>query len=111
MNYEKEILQILTEAGTKGLSVRKIARHVYNTSNTFFNVLDFEEVHAAVQQYLFRNSRKKNAVIEKTPVRGVYRINKNSAEFRQLMLLFMPEEDTVVKKPSMDGSLSLFDDF
>ena len=60
MKYEKEILLFLAEAGNNGLSVKKIARHVYNASNNFFEELDFQEVHNAVQQYLTRNSKNRD---------------------------------------------------
>ena len=33
LNYDKEIWRVLTEAGMNGLSVQKIARHVFNASN------------------------------------------------------------------------------
>lgn len=39
MNYDSEILFVLTEAGEKGLSVKKIARHVFNNCNGLFDVV------------------------------------------------------------------------
>lgn len=107
-NYERHILRILTEAGTEGLSVAKIARHVYNASNTFFETVDFEEVHRFVSSYLLRNSKSADSLVEKTE-RGIYRLNANSAESRQLMLQFCdPEEDDDAPARQEDLSLSLF---
>ena len=57
MRYEKEIVDVLAKAGNNGLSVKKIARHVFNASNSFFEVLDFSEVHQQVQRCLLRNRR------------------------------------------------------
>ena len=41
--YEQTIFRILKEAGPAGLSVKKIARHVYNEQNTFFSVFLIRE--------------------------------------------------------------------
>ena len=110
MYYERHILQILTEAGTEGLSVAKISRHVFNASNTFFNTVEFEEVHRWVAAYLLRNSKSSDSLIEKTE-RGIYRLNPKSSETRQLMLQFCDkgeddEEDNTIGHE--DLSLSLF---
>lgn len=109
MRYDEEILRVLGEAGADGLSVAKITRHVYNACNSFFEPLDYEEVHRDVYLFLARNSKKPNSLIEKTTVRGVYRLNGQSGEARQLMLDFeaaASEEPT--KEEYKDESLSLF---
>ncbi|MBR5349669.1 MAG: hypothetical protein IK124_00350 [Prevotella sp.] len=110
MKYEKEILRILSVAGSTGLSVKKIARHVFNASNTFFEVLNYDEVYQQVQQYLLRNSKQKDSLFERMDARGVYRLNANSAESLQLMLQFLPEEEDQQIKTETDQSLSLFDE-
>ncbi len=99
----------LAEAGNNGLSVKKIARHVFNASNNFFEELDFQEVHNAVQQYLTRNSKNRDSLIEKVGPRGIYRLNTNSPISQQLMFDFFQEEEEL-QKPTEDLSLSLFDD-
>ena len=108
MNYEREIIRILTEAGSKGLTPTKISRHVYNASNTFFSETDYDDVHRATLQFLKRNSRFTDSIIEKVD-RGTYRMNVNSAESRQLMLQFIEDVPEPVKPPTADLSLSLFD--
>ena len=114
MNYDKEIISVLTEAGSEGLSIGKIARHVFNACNSMFDVLSFKDVHAYVAQYLQRNSKNCNSVIARTEKRGVYRLNYDSQEVRQLMLQFSDdaahkeEEDTA--RMQEDGSLWLFGD-
>lgn len=110
--YNNEILRILVEAGNEGLSVKKIARHVHNACNTLFSTVSFDEVYTYVSQYLIRNSKNADSMIARTDVRGNYRINPRNEDSQQLMLRFQDEcdekEDT--PKPSVDQSLSLFED-
>jgi len=110
MNREKEILRVLAEVGTDGLVVRKISRHVYNACNSFFNPISFDDVNAYVTGYLARNSRNPNSIIEKTNIRGVYRLNLASKETQQLMLEFSDKKEDGVQQelPEEDQSLSLF---
>ncbi len=98
---------VLKEAGDRGLSVQKIARHVFNASNSFFETIEFEEIRRYVQNYLLKNSKSSDSLFEKVGPKGIYRINPNSAEMQQLMLLFTDETDEA-EKPSIDLSLSLF---
>ena len=62
--YNNEILKVLAEAGNDGLSVKKIARHVHNAHNTLFSNVSFDEVYAYVGQYLKRNSKCADSIIE-----------------------------------------------
>ncbi len=114
MKYEQEILQILAKAGSTGLSVKIIARHVFNVSNSFFEVLDIKDVHTSVQQYLARNSKDKNALIERVGPKGIYRLNTRVAKSQQMMFQFLSEEEYDKEKEKEkspdDQSLSLFDD-
>jgi hypothetical protein len=108
MNYEKQILEVLTEVGQDGLSVQKISRHVFNVCNSFFNPISHDDVYRYVSQYLIRNSKGRNSMLE-TVRRGVYRLNMNSLESQQLMLEFRDDEPMKEEnKPSIDHSLSLF---
>lgn len=114
MTYEQQILDILTEAGEHGISVQSIARHVYNLNCTLFHTPDFSEIHSFVQQYLLRNSKSSQSLIEQTGRRGYYRLNTvGSADARQLMLQFREEHEqqteTSDEKSPQDLSLSLFD--
>jgi hypothetical protein len=89
LTYDKQILQILIEAGERGLSVQAIAMHVYNRNRTFFFSPDFLEIRSYVQQYLLKNSKSKQSLIESTGQRGCYRLNTTgSQDARQLMLSF-----------------------
>lgn len=111
MTYDQQILQVLTEAGECGVSVQAIAKHVYNMNCTFFVQLDFEEIRTYVQQYLLRNSKSQQSLIESTGRRGYYRLNtEGSADARQLLLQFRDEkeEETEEEKPQQDLSLDLF---
>ena len=114
MTYDKQILQILTDAGEQGVGVQQLAKHVYNLNCTFFSQPDLQEIHAYVQQYLLRNSKSSQSLIESTGRRGYYRLNtQNNADARQMMLEFREQRDSEDmprdEKPQRDFSLSLFD--
>jgi hypothetical protein len=112
VTYEQQILNILTEAGERGISVQSMARHVYNINRTLFYSPDYEEIHVFVQQYLLKNSKSSQSLIESTGRRGYYRLNTNgSADARQLMLRFHEEQqqtEASEEKPPQDLSLDLF---
>ena len=94
------------------MSVQAIAKHVYNMNCTFFVQPDFEEIRTYVQQYLLRNSKSQQSLIESTGRRGYYRLNtEGSADARQLLLQFRDEkeEEREGEKPQQDLSLDLFD--
>ena len=114
MAYDRQILQILSDVGESGIGVRHLAKHVYNMNCTFFFQPDLHEIVSYVRKYLLRNSKSAQSLIERTGRRGYYRLNKNNADARQLMLEFretriqeLPEEKE--EKPQTDFSLSLFD--
>lgn len=110
--YEQQILKILTDVGERGISVSSLAKHVYNMNCTLFYQPDLQDIHKLVQQYLLRNSKSSQSLIEATGRRGYYRLNTSgSADARQLMLRFREEavsEETESEKPRQDLSLSLF---
>lgn len=109
MKYEREILAILTEAGNNGLSVGKIARHVFNANNSIFEPITFDEVREVIGRYLRLQSCRKDGIVERGEKRGVYRINLHSNDTRQLLLKFFPFEDEIDKSEQpADQSLSLF---
>ncbi len=116
MEYEKEIIYVLNEAGRKGLSIKKIARHIYNNNNSLFDELSFEDVHKAVAGFLQRNCKKRNSIVERTQKNGTYRIR---VSVRPAQLKFYFDDDDTQdedgmdrvkddKKSGQDTSLSLF---
>ena len=115
MTYDKQILQILTDVGEQGVGVQQLAKHVYNLNCTLFSQPDLQEIHNYVQQYLLRNSKSPQSLIENTGRRGYYRLNtRNNADARQLMLEFRELSDAgetpkETEKAQQDLSLSLFD--
>lgn len=113
--YEQQILRILSEVGERGISVAMLAKHVYNLNCTLFSQPDLQEVHQSVQQYLLRNSKSPQSLIESTGRRGYYRLNtRGSADARQLMFDFREEQpapEPEPEQPQQDLSLCLFDDF
>ena len=114
MNYEQQILHILSEVGERGISVSALSKHLYNLNCTLFSQPDLQEVKQLVQQYLLKNSKSPQSIIESTGRRGYYRLNTgNNADARQLMLEFREEEikqeEVEEEKPQQDFSLNLFD--
>ena len=115
MTYDRQILQILSDVGELGIGVQQLAKHVYNMNCTLFYQPDLQEIHGYVQQYLLRNSKSAQSLIESTGRRGYYRLNtQNNADARQLMLEFREKKIQEVpenkeEKPQTDFSLSLFD--
>ena len=88
------------------------AQHAWTSEEAFFYQPDYEEIHNYVQQYLLRNSKSQQSLIESTGRRGYYRLNTSgSADARQLMLQFTndhQEEKEEEKPPVQDLSLDLF---
>lgn len=79
---------------------------------TFFSQPDYEDIRSYVQQYLLRNSKSSQSLIESTGRRGYYRLNsEGSADARQLLLQFREElvEEKEEEMPKQDLSLNLFD--
>ena len=111
--YDREILKVLLEAGSVGISVQKISRHVYNSCNSFFNPIVFQDVHDYVLQYLQRNSKSDASLIVRAAQRGIYKLNLDNQESRQLMLKFQEARAQAEQQPATiasDLSLSLFDE-
>jgi hypothetical protein len=111
MTYDRQILQILTEVGEKGINVQLLTKNLYNMNSTLFFSPDIEEIRSYVQQYLLKNSKSAQSLIESTGRRGYYRLNtQNNADARQLLLEFRePVAEEKEERPSVDLSLSLFD--
>lgn len=89
MTYDRQILQILSEVGEKGISVQLLAKNLYNLNTTFFSSPSFEDIRSYVQQYLLKNSKSPQSLVESTGRRGYYRLNtQNNADARQLLFEF-----------------------
>lgn len=87
---DKDILKVLTEAGDRGLSLQKIVLYAYNSQNSLFQKYEKEEVKGYVIRFLRQNTRYPGSLIQKIS-RGVYRLNPNSDQGRQLLLSFEEE--------------------
>lgn len=111
MQYDKEIFKVLVEAGEEGLSVRKITRHVFNASNSMFDIVHIEDVHRYISSFLIRQSKSNDSFIERADMRGVYRLNMKSCKTKQLMIDFKNQDTTAednISNTQTDQSLSLF---
>ena len=111
MTYDQQILSILTDVGDKGISVQLLSKHLYNLNNSLFSPLDIEDVRNYVQQYLLKNSKSPQSLIENAGRRGIYRLNtQNNADARQLMLEFKNhavQEETIESDEANHPDLSL----
>ena len=111
MTYDRQILEILTDVGEKGISLQLLSKHVFNKNASLFSTPNLEEIRAYVQQFLLKNSKSPSSLIESMDRRGYYRLNtQNNSDARQLMIEFR-EEHTIEEKeekPSKDLSLDLF---
>ena len=112
MNYDKQILMLLTEAGLDGLCVTQISKKIYNENCSFFEKVNFDDVHKYVLSFLHKNMYSRNSFIESTGKRGFYRINTQSYDSDQLMFNFVDEEYAETEEDEIviddDQSLSLF---
>lgn len=112
MNYEKEILEVLYEAGPDGLSVHKIAIHVHNAHSTLFSPIAFDDVRLHVQAWLLRNSRFSDSPVKRCGKRGIYQLNLLSKKTRQMLLEFTDADSISSKAATAHDSHvqpSLFD--
>lgn len=96
---ERHIIDILAEAGSRGLRVGKIARYVFNASNSMFAPADIGEVTRYVRNYVRRNSRKRGAILAGTGKRGVYKLNMRSQSARALLREINGDTDDDSLKP------------
>lgn len=113
MKYEKDILEILCEAGEDGLSLHKIVLHVYNSHNTLFAPVDYNEVYRLVSNWLSRSSKGAGSMVCRSGRRGYYHINLKSSRACHLFLDFCEECESgskVAGKDTTDRQLALFDD-
>ncbi len=114
MNYDQEILRILAQAGSNGLKLENIARHVFNSCNSMFNPLNYKDVYNYVRQYLKKYSKDSQSLVEKSDKHGIYHLNLKSKLAQQYALQFTMKTDEAeaqqdASKASDDElSLSLF---
>lgn len=113
MTYDRQILEILTEVGDRGISVQLMSMHLYNRTVSLFSSQDLNEIKAYVRQYFIRNTKSSQSLIERTDRRGYYRLNTgNNADARQLMLEFKnpqkPIQEDSDSETQPDLSLDLF---
>lgn len=85
MDYDKDIILILAEAGQKGLRAGKIALHVYNTNRSLFFSPEKNDVYKRVLNCLHKRSSTKKPLITKGEKRGYYRLTpRGKAEAARL---------------------------
>lgn len=109
MINDELIIRFLAEAGDKGLSKDKLARHIFNAENDFFSVVEYDVVKRQVDAFIRRNSSDSYTLLELVKgQKDVYRLNSNSPQFTQLSFDFQEEvPQTNVSKEADDQSLEL----
>ena len=108
MTYDRQILEILTDVGERGISVQLLSKHVFNKNASLFFMPNLEEIRTYVQQYLLKNSKSSLSLIESMDRRGYYRLNiQNNQDARQLMIDFKRESSSEEKEENSPKDLSL----
>jgi len=118
MSYDQQILQVLYNVGQRGISVRLLAKHIYNLNCTLFSQPDLTDVHRYVSQYLRRHARGRQPLVERTERRGCYRLNTLHSSYAQQLALQFSNANSATGDETPgdttppvqeDHSLSLFD--
>lgn len=108
----QDIIDILQEAGEKGLRLQKLILHVYNRNNNLFHPISKEDVRAFVLNFIRTNSRSKDDLITKVQ-RGVYKINTDSPKLLEQRILFFEseneQEETIFTPYKNGNSQTLFE--
>jgi hypothetical protein len=84
-SYDTHIHRILAEVGNRGLNVRKITLHVYNSVNTLFDPVEKQHVHDYVLKYLSSHVKGKMPLLLRVS-HGVYSFNPKSPEARKIKM-------------------------
>ena len=98
MKYDRLIIEILMEAGSDRLTVRKVSRHVLNAVNGLF---DEEAAHMLVRAFLQRHSKGASPALDR-PKHGSYALNRRTAAGRALIERLLSEE---TDQPRPQGSI------
>ncbi len=115
--YDKYILSVLTKAGTAGITISNLVRHVYNMDRTLFTSPQLDEVDRSVRRFIRRNTGTPQSLVERMERRGFYRLNvSRQVSASQLMLKFeahtanntADNEQTDEPSRHEDRSLNLF---
>ena len=111
--YEEDLLRILSKVGERGISVRALAKHIYNKRTSLFSQPDPEAIHSFVQHYLLYHANKPKGNVVRVR-HGYYRLNTRIPYVKQLLIDFSNEEKQKEEEPPApprqpDFSLSLFD--
>lgn len=110
MLNEQQIVELLAKTGDKGLTCKKLAKHIYNANNSLFETVSFEDIYRELQAYLNKKTKTRYSYIEKTGEWGYYRLNEQKLKEALGWIVEgeceTPEEE---KKPTIANYPSLFD--
>ena len=75
--YEKSILTILLEVGSKGIRLNLLAMQVYNLNCSLFEKPDLSQIKKCVNAFVRRNCGGKKPMLQPTGKWGCYRIKRS----------------------------------
>lgn len=83
--YHQDIIDVLKEANGQSMSVRLIARHIYNKKvGLFENTLSFEDIYQSVRFYLWSQSNRPSSPFLRGEKRGHYTVRKEIFDMLEL---------------------------
>lgn len=114
MLNEQQIVELLAKAGTRGMTCKKLAKHLYNANNSLFETLSFDDIYRELQAYFYKKTKTRNSYIEKTGQWGYYRLNVEKLNTSLGWLIDYNDEEkeqAEEKNNTVDNTryLSLFD--
>lgn len=107
--YHRDLLEILSLRGNKGLGLKQIARLVYNRHvGLFVAPLSYRQVYQNVRFYLWAQSKRPASPFRKGMQRGCYALKPNLGNQMELHFDSNPHphaQDTERKRPDTDGPM------
>lgn len=110
-SFYRDLINHLIQAGSEGVRVCQLARHIYNQNTTLFDrPVQYEPLRRLLNSYLWHSSRHRRSIFVQR-ARGVYALKPHVAV--QLDFDFADEAETPkepqVPVPSAPRQLYLFD--
>lgn len=83
--FHQDIIDVLKEANGRSMSVRLIARHIYNKKvGLFESKLSFEDIYQSVRFYLWSQSNRPSSPFLKGEKRGHYTVRREVFDMLEL---------------------------
>lgn len=110
MLNEQQVVELLAKAGNKGMTCKKLAKHLYNANNSLFETASLANIYRDLQAYLNKKAKMRVPYIEKTEQWGYYRLNEENLKAHEGWLAddkdeVSPKEETKAIEASRFPSL------